>query len=74
MKIESKKDCFKRLAKGRLSKAIKSIRLISNLAGSRYVFTKKDVNLIFSTITKETQSAKSIFEKKISKNNISIDF
>lgn len=49
-KDETKRDKFKRIVEPRVSKALKSIRLIGNCSGSAYEYTEKDVADICNTL------------------------
>ena len=52
-KDESKADRFKRVVQPRVNKAIKSIRLVGNQAGSSYEFTAKQIENIGLALHKE---------------------
>ena len=60
--MENKRDKFVRLAESRVTKTIKSIRLVGNLANkSVYEFSEADVKKIFSAMEKEIRIAKERF-------------
>lgn len=50
---ESKSDRFTRLAESRVNKIIKMFKLLKNLSGSNYEYTKAQVTRIFSVLQTE---------------------
>lgn len=63
-KDESKKAKFKRLVEPRVSKAIKSIALIGNCAGSAYEYTENDVADIMAALQASVEKLQKTFESK----------
>lgn len=60
--MKSKREDFVRLAEGRVNRAIKDIRLISNLSNrSAYSYSDEDVKKIFRTLQRELELARSRF-------------
>lgn len=61
--MRDKRGKFVELAEARVSRAIKDIRLIGNLANKNaYEYSEGDVKKIFRALQKECDSAKSRFE------------
>lgn len=61
---ETKQVKFKRLVEPRVSKAIKSIGLIGNCAGSAYEYTPNDVANIMVAIQESVEKLQKTFESK----------
>lgn len=61
---ETKSVKFKRLVEPRVSKAIKSIDLIGNCAGSAYEYTDDDVAEIMTAIEAATEKLQGTFSSK----------
>lgn len=61
---ESKHVKFKRLVEPRVSKAIKSIALIGNCAGSAYDYSADDVAQITSALQKAMEQLEQRFSSK----------
>jgi len=58
----SPSEKFKKLAEKRVNSVIKTLKLIGNLSNkSNYKYTDKDVQKIFSAITKELKICKARF-------------
>lgn len=63
-KNESKQDKFIRVAEPRVSRAVKSISLLGNLAGSGYEYTEGQVEAMFAAVQEAADSAKAQFTRK----------
>lgn len=62
---ESAKERFARLATRRVSKALKTIRLIGNLSNkSLYDFTEQDIEAIYSTLSNALTDSHERFSEK----------
>lgn len=60
---ESKDDRFIRLAESRVNKALKSIRLVANLANrNNYSYTDEQVERVFAALQSELRSARKRFQ------------
>lgn len=60
--MKDKRESFVRLAEGRVSRALKDIRLIGNLSNrSAYSYSDEDVKKIFRTLQRELELARSRF-------------
>lgn len=70
-KEETKRDKFKRIVEPRVSKALKSIRLIGNCSGSAYEYTEDDIGQITIALTAAIEKMESSYA---SKGAISSDF
>ena len=63
------KEKFHKLAKSRVNKAIKTIKLIGNLSNkSHYTYEQKEVDQIFNALNKEIKSTQSKFNHSKSSN------
>lgn len=63
---DRKRDNFVRLAEARVTKTIKYIRLISNLANkSTYKYSDKEVKRIFDALDAEIKAAKERFRSPL---------
>ena len=59
----NKRENFVRLAENRVNTAIKTLRLIGNLANrSNYTYSAKDVETIFRALERELKAARGRFE------------
>lgn len=65
---ESKRAKFRRLAKSRLEKATKAIKLIGNLASSNYEYTDAEVDKIFAYLRKVVDLAEDAFAEDSNSN------
>lgn len=63
VEYKDKADRFQKLAKKRVSKALKDIRLIGNLSGSGYEYTPEQVEKIRSSLYEAIDTAMSRFDK-----------
>ena len=62
-KNESKRGRFKRLVPRRTSRALKSLKILGNCADrSRYEYTKKDVERIFTAVDRRLNKIKARFD------------
>lgn len=62
---ESKEERFQRIATARTLKILDDLRLLGNCANKYvYSYSKEDVNKLFSTIEKELESVKSLFNNQ----------
>lgn len=60
--MESKQEKFKRLAEGRVNKAIDSVRSLSKLSNrAHYDFNEDDIKKIFTVLKREVDDAKTTF-------------
>lgn len=67
---EANGDRFVRVAEKRVNSAIKTIRLIGNLSNrTNYSYTEKDVEAIFSALTKELKMCQERFKNSLPKQN-----
>lgn len=65
------KEKFIELAESRVTKAIKSIRLIGNLSNkSNYIYSQEDAQKIIRELEKEVKAVKAQFESGDSKSEI----
>jgi hypothetical protein len=70
---ESKRDRFVRLAEGRVSNAIRSIRIIGKLGNkAQYEFDEGDIKKIVGALTKEIEAMRARMTERGSKD--SVDF
>lgn len=59
---ETEHEKFKRIARGRTKKILRMLGVLGNCSNrSIYAYTKKDINLIFSAIEKETKRVRALF-------------
>jgi len=64
-KVSAKRDNFIRLAEGRVTRAIDSIRVIGNLSNtSNYEYTEQDSKKIIDTLQSELTALKLQFKPK----------
>lgn len=71
----SDRDKFVRLATKRVSKALKAMQLIGNLANrSNYDYTEADVHKIFRALHDELNSSKKKFDMAQKRNGKGIGF
>ena len=62
MKIEDKKQRFKRLAAARTNDILNKLRVLSNCANrSAYEYSDEEINKIFSAIERATKESRSKF-------------
>jgi len=67
--VKEKKIKFEELANSRVNKAIKLLRLISNLANkSHYTYSQSDSDKIVNTLNQEIKSIKDKFNSKNSRD------
>ena len=70
MTREEDRSKFVKLASARVSKALKDIQLIGNLANrSNYDYTDEDVTKIFRALNEEISACKKRFELSSKKSN-----
>ena len=68
--MSAKREKFIRLAEGRVTRAIDSIRVIGNLSNtSNYEYTEEDAKKIISVLQSEINDLKSQFVPKAKKIN-----
>ncbi len=68
-KVSEKRDNFIRLAEGRVTRAIDSIRVIGNLSNrSNYEYTEEDSKKIIDALQSEVNALKVQFKPKPSSN------
>lgn len=71
VRLTAKRDRFVRLAEARVAKAIKSIRIIGNLANkNNYEYTERDVNRIYGALQSEINDLKAQFKVGTSNNDV----
>ena len=71
MPRERSREKFIQLAEARVTKAIKSIRLIGNLSNkSNYLYTPEDAQKIIRTLEKELKAVRSRFDSGDSHSSI----
>ena len=74
MPREQDHEKFKELARKRVRRAIKDIKLIGNLANrSNYFYTEEDAGKIVKALNKEIQELKAKFERRASEEPIDFD-
>lgn len=71
---ESKSDKFKRLAKARVTKTLKTISQIENLAGSNYSYTPEQAGAIITALNEAVRSVETKLAKSATKSEITFDF
>lgn len=65
--MSTKRDNFIRLAEGRVTRAIDSIRVIGNLSNrSNYEYTEEDTKRIIDALQREVNELKLQFKPKVS--------
>jgi hypothetical protein len=65
IKVSAKRDNFIRLAEGRVTRAIDSIRVIGNLSNrSNYEYTEEDSKRIIDALQREVNELKVQFKPK----------
>jgi len=70
-KKETKEEKFIRLAEGRTSAILKSLKLLANLSQTNnYSYNTNQVDKIFNTIKKELDLTESSFKRKISNERL----
>lgn len=70
--MSKNRDKFVELAQKRVTKAIKDLRLIGNLANkTNYSYTEDDTKKIFLTLENEVRNIKKKFDNNIRDENIS---
>lgn len=74
--MKDKKNIFIKLAKSRVTKAVKAIELIGNLSNkSHYSYTADQVNQMMSALEKELRKIKSRFKSsKIDRDKSGFNF
>lgn len=71
--MSAKRSNFVRLAEARVTKALKSIRVIGNLSNrTNYEYSEQDVNKIINALQAEINQLKSRFKNK--GNSESVEF
>ena len=69
--MSTNRDRFVRLAEARVPKAIKSIRLVGNLANrSNYRYTEEDIEKIIKVLENEVRGLKEKFKNNSKDNEI----
>ena len=69
-KVSEKRDNFIRLAEGRVTRAIDSIRVIGNLSNrSNYEYSEEDSKKIIDALQSEVNALKGQFKPKPASNN-----
>jgi hypothetical protein len=69
-KVSEKRDNFIRLAEGRVTRAIDSIRVIGNLSNrSNYEYTEEDSKKIIDALQGEVNALKVQFKPKLASNS-----
>jgi hypothetical protein len=64
-KFETKRDKFVRIAEYRVNQVLDGLRKIGNLSDKRnYEYNEKDIDKIFSVLSKEITKTKSRFDKQ----------
>lgn len=62
------RERFERVASNRVQRTIDTLALLSNCSNrSNYEYTKEDVDLMFSTITKALRDSKAVFYNELEK-------
>ena len=66
MRVSAKRDNFIRLAEGRVTRAIDSIRVIGNLSNrSNYEYTEEDSKRIIDALQREVNELKVQFKPRV---------
>ena len=71
VRLATKRDRFVRLAEARVTRAIKSIQIIGNLANkNNYEYTEQDINRIYGALQSEISELKAKFKVGTSNNEV----
>lgn len=68
--VEIRRQRFKRVASNRVQRILDTLNLLQNCSKkNNYEYDEKDVEMMFSEISKAVKEAKSAFQNEMSKGN-----